>query len=67
MTLPFAPMIGAALATQHHFLWVYRPACRTMRDIDLRTLDHPAQRCRPHAPFCRSLLRLSKASIADGE
>jgi hypothetical protein len=77
MTLPFAPTIGAALATRHHFLWVYRPACRTMRDIDLRTLDRhrdaavtslipslSCRSCRPHAPFAH-LLRLSKTSIAD--
>ena len=39
MPLLFAPTIGAALGARHHFLWVYCPACRTTRDIDLRTLD----------------------------
>ena len=39
MPLLFAPTIGAALVARHHFLWVYCPACRTTRDIDLRTLD----------------------------
>jgi hypothetical protein len=39
MPLLFAPTIGAALAARHHFLWVYCPACRTARDIDLRTRD----------------------------
>jgi hypothetical protein len=39
MPLLFAPTIGAALTSRHHFLWVYCPACCTTRDIDLRTLD----------------------------
>jgi hypothetical protein len=39
MPLLFAPTIGAALASRHHFLWVYCPACRTTRDIYLRLLD----------------------------
>jgi hypothetical protein len=39
--LLFAPTIGAALAARHHFLWVYCPACRTTRDIDL---PHQQQR-----------------------
>ena len=38
MPLLFAPTIGVALASRHHFLWVYCPACHTMRDIDLRML-----------------------------
>jgi hypothetical protein len=33
-----APTIGAALASRHHFLWVYCPARRTKRGIDLRAL-----------------------------
>jgi hypothetical protein len=77
MPLLFTPTIGAALAARHHFLWVYCPACRTTRDIDLRTLDRhrdaavtsliPLLSCRsccPHAPFAE-LVRLSKTSIAD--
>jgi hypothetical protein len=61
----------------HHFLWVYCPACRTARDIDLRALDRhrdaavtslilllSCRSCRPHAPFAQ-LVRLSKTSIAD--
>jgi hypothetical protein len=39
MPLLFTPTIGAALVSRRHFLWVYCPACRTMRDVDLRTLD----------------------------
>ena len=77
MPLLFAPTIGAALAARHHFLWVYCPACRSTRDIDLRTLDRhrdatvtslipslSCRSCRPHAPFAQ-LVRLSKTSIAD--
>jgi hypothetical protein len=77
MPLLFAPTIGAALTARHHFLWVYCPACRTTRDIDLRTLDRhrdaavtslipllSCRSCRPHAPFAE-LVRLSKTSIAD--
>jgi hypothetical protein len=77
MPLLFAPTIGAALASRHHFLWVYCPACRTTRDIDLRTLDRHREAamtslvpslschsCRPHPPFAE-LVKLSKTSIAD--
>jgi hypothetical protein len=77
MPLLFAPTIGAAIAARYWFLWVRCPACRTMRDIDLRTLDRqrdaaetsliPAlscRSCRPHAPFAE-LVRLSKTSVAD--
>ena len=77
MPLLFTPTIGAALGSRHHFLWVYCPACRTTRDIDLRTLDcHrdaavtslipslSCRSCRPHAPFAE-IVRLSKTSIAD--
>jgi hypothetical protein len=75
--LLFAPTIGAALMARHHSLWVYCPACRTTRDIALRTLDRPPDAAvtslipslscrsyRPHAPFAE-LVRLSKTSIAD--
>jgi len=71
------PTIGAALASRYYFLWVYCPACRTMRDIDLRTLDRhrdtpvtglipslSCRSCRPNAPFAE-LTRLSRTSIAD--
>jgi len=77
MPLLFAPTIGTALASGHHFLWVYCPACRTMRDVDLRTVDRhrdaavtslipslSCHSCRPNAPFAE-LLRLSQTSIAD--
>lgn len=77
MPMLFAPTVGAALACQHCFLWVYCPACRTTNAIDLRTLDrhHDAavtslipwlscRSCRPNAPFAE-LVRLSKTSIAD--
>jgi hypothetical protein len=76
MPLLFAPTIGATLVARHHFLWVYFPACRTTRDVDLRTLDRhrdaavtslipllSCHACRPHAPFVE-LVRL-KTSIAD--
>jgi hypothetical protein len=58
------------------FLWVRCPACRTMRSVDLRTLDHhpdaaitsliSALSCRscPNAPFSE-LLRLSRLSVTD--
>jgi hypothetical protein len=77
MPLLFAPTIGAALASRHHFLWVYCPACRTRWDIDLRTLDQhrdaaitsliaslSCRSCRPHTPFAE-LVRLSRTSITD--
>jgi hypothetical protein len=77
MPLLFAPTIGAALASRHHFLWVYCPDCRTTRDVDLRRLDRhrdaaatsliPAlscRSCRPNTPFAE-LIRLSRTSIAD--
>jgi hypothetical protein len=77
MPLLFTPTIGAALAAGHLFLWVYCPACRTMRDVDLRSIDRhrdaavtnlisslSCRSCRPHPPFAE-LVRLSKASIAD--
>jgi hypothetical protein len=77
MPLLFAPTIGAALVARQHFLWVYCPACRTTRDIDLRTLDRhreaaitslitllSCRSCRPHPPFSE-LVKLSKTSIAD--
>jgi hypothetical protein len=77
MPMLFAPTIGAALTSRHHYLWVYCPACRTARDVDLRTLDRhrsaaitsliprlSCRLCRPHAPFAE-LVRLSKTSIAD--
>jgi hypothetical protein len=39
MPLLFARPIGAALTSWHHFRWVYCRACRTARDVDLRTRD----------------------------
>ena len=60
MPLLFAPTIGAALASRHHFLWVDFPARRTTRDIDLRALDRhreaavmsliPSLSCRSRRP-----------------
>jgi len=60
----FAPTIGAALATRYHFLWVYCPACRTTRDVDLRRINRhhdaavtsliPALSCRACRPSPRS-------------
>ena len=77
MPLLFTPTIRAALVSRHHFLCAYCPACRTTRDIDLRTLDRhrdaavtslipslSCRSCRPHAPFAE-IVRLSKTSIAD--
>jgi hypothetical protein len=73
MPLLFAPTIDAALASRHRFLWVYCPACRTMRDIDLRTLDRhreaavtsliPALSCRsrrPNAPLADTRAAVEK-------
>lgn len=64
MPLLFTPKIGAS-------------ACRTMRDIDLRTLDRhrdaaitslipslSCRSCQSRAPFAE-LVRLSKTSVAD--
>jgi hypothetical protein len=77
MPLLFSPTIEAALLTNHWFLWVRRPACRTIAAIDLRRLDRqrgaavtsliPAlscRGCRPNAPFAE-LVRLSKTDIAE--
>lgn len=77
MPMLFSPTIGAAIASQHRFLWLRCPACRTINALDLRSLDrHPdaavtslipalsCRSCRPNAPFAE-LVRLSRASIAD--
>jgi hypothetical protein len=77
MPLLFAPAIGAAVTARYWYLWVHCPACRTIRDIDLRKIDRhrdaaitslsPAlscRFCRPNAPFAE-LVRLSQASVAD--
>jgi hypothetical protein len=77
MPMIFSPTIGAAIAAGYWFLWIRCPACRTIKAIDLRTLDRhrdaavtsliPAlscRSCRPHAPFAE-LVRLSRKSIAD--
>jgi hypothetical protein len=77
MPLLFAPTIGAAVKARCWFLWVYCPACRTMRDIDLRMLDSHCdaavtslipsllcRSCRPNSPFAE-LVRLSRTSMAD--
>jgi hypothetical protein len=77
MPLLFAPTIGAAVKARCWFLRVYCPACRTMRDIDLRVLDRhrdaavtslipslSCRSCRPNAPFAE-LVRLSRTTIAD--
>jgi hypothetical protein len=75
--LLFSPTIGAAVASQHWFLWVRCPACCCTQSIDLRRLDrHPdtmvtglipalsCRNCRPRAPFAE-LIKLSSLSIAD--
>ena len=77
MPLLFSPTIEAALLTNHWFLWVRCPACRTTAAVDLRCIDRhrgaavtsliPAlscRGCRPNAPFA-DLVRLSKTDIAD--
>jgi hypothetical protein len=77
MPLLFAPTIGAAVTARYWYLWVHCPACRTIRDIDLRKIDRhrdaavtsliPAlscRFCRPNAPFAE-LVRLSSTSVAD--
>jgi hypothetical protein len=76
MPILFSPTIGAAVTVGYWFLWVRRPACRTINAIDLRGLDRhqdaavssliPAlscRSCRPNAPFAE--LVLSRTSIAD--
>jgi len=78
MPMLFSPTIGCALKARHWFLWVRRPACRTIQSVDLRTLDrHPfaaltslipalsCRSCRPHAPFAE-LICLADKSVADG-
>jgi len=73
----FSPTIGAAIRAGYWYLWVQRPACRSINSIDLRTLDRhhdaavssliPAlscRSCRPNAPFAE-LVRLSRTSVAD--
>ena len=78
MPMLFSPMIGAAVAGRHWYLWVRCPGCRTTNAIDLRTLDRhrdaavsslipwlSCRSCRPNtAPFAE-LVRLSPTSIAD--
>ncbi len=74
----FAPTIGAALGTRHHFLWVHCRGCRAVRDVDLRMLDGDrdaavtclaselqCRSCGPKTPFPQELLRLSKTGIAE--
>jgi hypothetical protein len=74
----FAPTIGAALSTRHHFLWVHCRGCRAVRDVDLRMLncDRDAavtclssellcSSCGSKATFPQELMRLSRTSIAD--
>ncbi len=39
MPLLFPPTIGAALAARYWFIWLRCPACRTIKAVDLRTLD----------------------------
>jgi len=73
----FSPTIGAAISARHWWLWVRCPACCTINEIDLRTLDrHPdaaitslipalsCRLCRPDAPFAE-LVQLSRLSITD--
>jgi hypothetical protein len=77
MPLLYSPTIEAALLTNHWFLWVRCPACRTTAAVDLRRIDrHPGaavtslilalscRGCRPDAPFAE-LVRLSKTDIAE--
>jgi hypothetical protein len=35
----FSPTIEAGITAGYWYLWVRCPGCRTMRSIDLRTLD----------------------------
>lgn len=74
----FAPTIAAALSARHHFLWVHCPACRAVRDVDLRTLNRnhdstvtgltseiACGSCKSKAIFPQELLRLSKTSVVE--
>jgi hypothetical protein len=78
MPMLFAPTIAAALSARHHFLWVHCPACRAVRDVDLRTLNcnHDSTvtaltseiacgSCKSKAIFPQELLHLSKTSIVE--
>jgi hypothetical protein len=78
MPMLFAPTIAAALSARHHFLWVHCPACRAVRDVDLRTVkcNHDSAvtalapeiacgSCRSKAIFPQELLRLSKTSVVE--
>jgi hypothetical protein len=75
MPMIFSPTIGAAITARFWFLWVRCPACRTIKAIDLRTLDRhrdaavtsliPAlscRSCRPNAPFPSSFGYRKRAS-----
>ncbi len=77
MPMLFSPTISAAITAGYRFLRARCPACRTIGDVDLRTLDWhggavvtvltPApscRSCRPNAPFAE-LVCLSKSSGAE--
>lgn len=39
----FAPTVGAALLSGHHWLHVLCPACRTIGTLDLRVVPRPSE------------------------
>ena len=68
----WSPMIGVALAAKFHFLDVWCPGCRQLKQFDLRKLErHPQTRlyglipklsctsCQPSPPFAQ-LIRLTQ-------
>jgi len=61
-----SPTVGVALTAGYNWLQVYCPACRTVSQVDLATIDvHPratlaaliprlsCKRCSPRAPFAK--------------
>jgi hypothetical protein len=73
MPMLFSPTIGAAITAGYWYLRARCPACRTIGDVDLRTLDWhrgaavtalSCRACRPNAPFAE-LVCLSKSSVAE--
>ncbi len=74
----FFPTIKCALVAETPIVHTVCPACRTITETDLRTLDHhplatiasiipkvSCRRCRPNAPFAR-IIEIKAAVGADG-
>ena len=74
----WSPMIGVALVARYHFLDVFCPGCRQVKQVDLRTLQRheratlhalipslSCRNCRPNPPFAK-LVRLSQQRWTSG-